>query len=68
MSCAVVFDNPVHQNGGCVFADPTVSLPAETETSKTRPYDGWHGVNYDTIRQDDEEILLIAAAFMEIIG
>lgn len=23
MSCQVVFRNPVHQNGGCIFADPT---------------------------------------------
>jgi hypothetical protein len=23
MSCQIVFDDPIHANGGCIFADPT---------------------------------------------
>jgi len=57
MEC--VFDNPIHPNGGCIFADPNVFVDAKNFT--------WDRFFEHRIQREDEEILLIARAFIEII-
>ena len=29
MSCQIIFRNPEHSGGGCIFADPTIIIPID---------------------------------------
>ena len=68
MQC--VFDNPVHANGGCIFADPTTFLAAD---EKRGPYGGRFRdreiVDEYTLLaiREDEEMLILIRAFLEVI-
>ena len=57
MSC--VFDNPIHANGGCIFADPS-----EIEVVVGGGGGGSAGRDVRSkILQDDEDILAVIMAY-----
>ena len=66
MQC--VFDNPVHANDGCIFADPTVFLVSEIGDGLVKQHTHDKFRLYTQATQEDEELIIIARAFIEIIS
>lgn len=66
MDC--VFDNPVHANGGCIFADPNVPLVPDLAlpgggTKRTRRHVPGVTSNRSIAFREDEEILAMLEAY-----
>ena len=59
MTEVCIFDNPQHQNGGCIFDNNLL------DTGKTRPYrKGW---TWEELHKDDEDILTVLICATEVI-
>lgn len=67
MSC--VFDTPGHPNGGCIFADPSEIISGGFTGKPKGPYDSFFspGEWQELLLREDEELLLICRAFVEVI-
>jgi hypothetical protein len=62
-----VFENPRHDNGGCIFADPSVITVPSGGSAGGGFGPGAFGVQLDIGKEDDEIIMMCIKEFLTVI-